>query len=58
MIKVLKPILTASAGCGLKKYVRVNEWMCENPVMTWPIKKRIYDGLFTDRMAALYIAET
>jgi len=35
-------------------HVRVN---VRNPVMTFPIKKRIYAELFIDERAALYIGE-
>jgi len=34
------------------------ERMCENPMMTFPIKKRIHTELFIDRTAALYILES
>jgi len=32
--------------------------MCENPAMTFPIKKRISTEMFIDRTAALYIEES
>jgi len=39
--------------------VRVGlESVCENSVMTLPIKKRINDELFMDRTASLHIVET
>jgi len=38
------------ACCGLEK-------MSENPVMSFPIKKRINTELFIDRNAELYIQE-
>jgi len=36
----------------------LNESVCENPVMTVPIKKRINTELFIERTAAFYIGET
>jgi len=42
--------------CGavvLKERVCWDEGSCENPVMTFPIKKRINTELFIDRMATL-----
>jgi len=35
-----------------------DERMCENPVMTYPTRKRISTELLIDRTAALYIGET
>jgi len=39
-----------------KECVRVRERV-DNPLMTFPIKKRIYPELFIDRMAALHVGE-
>jgi len=41
-------------GCVCEPYERV----CENPVMTFTIKKRFNTVLFIDRIAALYIGNT
>jgi len=35
-----------------------DERACENPVVIFPIRKRINTELFMDRMAALYLGET
>jgi len=42
--------------CGLERESEQDERMCENPVKTFPIIKRM--NFFIDRMAALYIGET
>jgi len=51
--------VSAMLWSGKIVYESIRERECENPVMTFPIKKRINTELFIDRAAAaLYIRET
>jgi len=59
----VKPALSLNQNCqvlccGLKKPRVKLKSSTENPVMTFPIKKRVNTELFIYRMAALYIAES
>jgi len=40
--------------CGLRRFAELHESKIGNPMMTFPIKKRINTEPFIDRAAALY----
>jgi len=55
---VIKIIVLASTVLWSEESSQDGSWKNENPVMSFPIKRRINTDLFIDRMAALYLVES